>query len=907
MKILIYSIVVLFNFFFLTGQLSAKQITVYVINFSNVEIEDLVIRDISKKENDNSADIIGIMDAEHASFVSYYNKSHPEYGKRNILPFLKETTSSKFYSNPNARINLPFVLSKANEFILSHYIKSDKVEVLLVDVLEHSGRNFSFKDGFPNDGFLTLSDSDFSLIRKLDSDIQVDVKVVENKKSDFRSQYEKFAFHLSDKIFGGTLNSFSFGKSAQTLNFDEPISSNIADLKTVQMSQVINSEKRPVCEVEDFVNIVQKTNQLAINIKNLSRANSVGNFKLILGENINSGQFSFNEEGIANFEILKFPGQARLEISDCLGIFVERGKYSSNELSDIIKVTNVSESIALIEGENLQRVDGSDVVIIDEKTNREWIVQANGGKYSIEVPLSPGEHKFFVKKPFSNEKQYFNIKLQEDCRLNSDVTYNGAIGSLVVNSSCTINEELQLTYNNKNYSNTFNDQQTASVEFPLICGTHQGSWIVDAGERNEFLTQYAIRPDIITVSELSSVIKIDIENSSRAGGSAKYNITVLEEVLEGNVEFDTSGKVSIEIPRDKVGAGVFQIENCQGELSNSASFEVTAIDDKITTSILSNEKANIHGKNIQRRDGSSVLLTNTNTNETWEVVVENGEYKIDINVPPGEQNFTATKPDGNGVYDFKVKVRDECKLTDKVSFDGGLALLSITSDCSNSDLVKVDYNSRVYEKSFPSSGIVTFKLPMECGESSGIWSAGSFDNRKFLTSFDCTGIFRVILTWEQNVDLDLHVAETTNAKIKEANWIYHQNCKGQNSTKCKGIGFLNKDCEKDGCGSLKEEYYEGDLLELREVTNFVTAMVHFYNRDKTKTYAESETIIPKSDYCGSAPNAIVKYKIVAYVENRRVERRGVTEHKKTIKSLPCGVERQTTAFVNENELAIPLN
>ena len=898
MRFFIASAMVLLGLF--STPLSAKEITVFAVNFSKPDLQQIVQGELEKRVN-TPGSVIGILDAGSSKFVGYFSSDHPEFGNEGASRGIKSELTSRFATAKDT-INLPLISSEVNEFILAHFKENDTVNIYLVDVLEHHGRNFVFGNGFPNDGFLTLDDSDFSLIERLPETFQSRVFVAQLTDNGFGDQYLRFAYHLSKMVFGGELSSFAFASSAPPLGFDEPVTENITDLEVVSASCVVNDEERPICEVEDLVQVIQKAERLDISLRNLSRANSVGNYLLKVGASMDEGQFTFDSEGNGSFSVKRIPGDGVLSVSDCAGSMQEHYSYDVDELDDVISVVGVSDGTARISGENVQRIDGSDVVIFDETTGRRWVTQVAGGQYSMDIPIAPGKHNFYVERPFSKGKQYFTVQLQENCTLSSNFSYGGAVGRMKVQSTCSIEEVLTLSYGGKNYSERFSSSQVAEVEFPLSCGTTYGVWKVDQRPENEFVVQYAISPDQVSATEGNSAVSIKIKNPSRANGKAKYRAVMGSNVFEGNITFSDIGVAVIELDRKTPGTGIFHLEDCQGNLVQAGTYKVTDIDDDIVVTVLSNTKARIIGKNIQRMDGSRVTIKNEDTGEEWATVVQDGQYKLDVIAPPGLQNFSATKPSTSGKYPFTIKVRDECKIQDEVSYDEGIAVLKLKSDCNDSGQVTVSYDDREdYKNRFNDAGVVEFRPPMNCGETIGRWKSET-DAREFTTVLDCTGKVRVILSWSEPVDLDLHVAEGRNANHSSGvNWAYFGKCLGPNNADCKAVGFINKDCQSsssDGCGSPKEEYYEVDMQSLPASAKSITVMVNNYTRDNSGK--------PAMPHCGNGEYATVSYSLTAYIEGERYERRGVREHRKRFARVPCDVNRSKAAFIQENELTIPL-
>lgn len=876
---------------------SARDISVFAVNFGEAEIENILLEKLEESLKKEEA-IVGVIDATRPSVVGYFSYDHSLYGDKSAYRGILSDIGNRF-NNDQKDINLPLVLSYATEFIFSNYTEGDNVEIFLVDVLEHKGRDYSFEDGFPNDGFLSLNDNDFSLIKIIPGSFSSRVFAVQLTKNEFKDEYQKFAYHLSNSVLGGELLSFSFTDNASSLSFDEPLQEKVANLNSVTASRVINAEERPVCEVEDVVQIVQKAERLEIVVKNVSRSNSIGNFLLTVGASSEEGQFSFDSAGTGFFSVKRLPGEGVLSVSDCSGGMQEHFSYDVDELDDVISVIGVSEDIAKISGENIQRIDGSDVIIVDENTGRRWVTQVENGRYSIEVPIAPGKHVFYVERPFSGRKQYFEVLLQEKCTFNSNLSYNGAVGLLKVQTTCATQDVLSLSYGDETYSARFSSDQSAKIEFPLTCGSTYGLWKVGQRPENEFVVQYTINPDRISVEEKPFKVSITIKNLSRANSEARYSAIIGGETLDGSIIFDNDGVTTIDLPRTTPGLAVFNLEDCQGDLTQAGSYNVSEIDDDIDVTVLSNEEARIVGENIQRPDGSQVKIKNETTGEEWTVAVQNGRYSLETFVPPGVQKFSIIKPFSEEKYKFDVKVRDECRVSNEIEFDSGIAVLTVISDCDIEEEIFVRYNDREYRATFDSQGKVQFKLPMECGEVTGMWSVDAF-GETFETALDCTGKLRVILRWNDPVDLDLHILEGASGGLNSGvGWAYFAKCLGPNNPECKAAGFINKDCtsSEDSCGLPKEEYYQVEIADLPSSARSITAMVNNYTRDNSGT--------PSGQHCGDGEYAQVSFTITAYIENERYERRGISEHRKRFRRVPCNTARNRAAFINENELTIP--
>ena len=874
---------------------SAREISVFAVNFSENELKTVVSNEIEKLLQSSEV-VIGIIDAGEARFVGYFASEHPEFGNDGAVRGIKSEVANRF-GVAKEPIDLPLVLSEINEFVLSYYKSGDIIRVYLVDVLEHKGRSFSFEKGFPNDGFLTLQDSDFHLIQALPPEINTRVSVVQLTKNQFQSQYLKFSYHLSKAILGGSLESFAFASSSPPLSFDEPVSIDVSDLETVTASRVINAEKRPVCEVEDLIQVVQKADRLEVSVQNVSRTNSVGNFILTVGASSDEGQFSFDSSGKGSFSVKRLPGKGTLSVSDCAGAMQEYFSYDVDELDDVISVVGVSEGVAKISGENVQRIDGSDVVIVDENTGRRWVTQAADGKYSIEVPVAPGKHVFYVERPFRVEKQYFEVLLQEKCTLSSNLSYGGAIGRLSIQSTCTTQESLSLSYNNENYAARFDSNQTAEIEFPLTCGTTYGLWQVDQQPENEFVVQYAISPDQISVAEGSSKVSIAITNPTRANREAKYAAVIGDETFEGNITFNADGIATVELPRTSPGSGVFNLEDCQGNLVQAGTYKVTQINDDIDVTVLSDERARIVGENIQWTDGSSVTIKNEDTGERWTAIVQNGRYSLEVAVPPGLQNFSTSKPHGSGTYPFTVKVRDPCDVNHELKKDGGLGLLTVSTDCLPKDRrVKLSYDGIEYSERLGLDNTALFRFPLACATATGSWALDA-EEEKFDTRFSCDGLVRVIVHFEAKTNLNLFVHETLDHNAKNGDVVSHGNCdysEGDASPSCDGgIGRLLIDVASR-TDTTNTQYYEANIADF-DGTKYVVAMVEYYDRNQN----HMNKTVP-DEFCGSGAKAHVPYTMKWYDGSRWSKKNFV------IQPLPCGSIVPENLFQTERQQSIRL-
>ncbi len=893
---MICRIIISLYFLLVPFSVNATDISIFAVNFSKETLSDVVLEELEKQLNREDS-VVGIIDASDLKVVGYFNPKHPVYGSKETLRGILGEIDGRF-SNAPSQVNLPLVILEVSEFVRGHYTAESAVDIFLVDVLKHQGRNFDFTRGYPNDGFLQLDDSDFSLIDGLSPDFESKVRALQIADDGFREQYLRFAFHLSERVLGGELVSFAYAASSPPISFDEPLSTPVTDLVVpISASRVVNAEERPVCEVEDVVEVVRKIGGLEVSVQNISRSNSVGNYLLETDGSKIEDQFSFDGDGRGIFSVKAIPGNGVLSVSDCSGDFVEQFKYDIGQLADVISVLAVSKDIARISGRNVQRADGSDVVIFDEKTGRRWVTQVADGRYSIDVPVAPGRHRFYVERPFSGEKQHFDVLLQEKCEINSSIAYEGALGKLVIQSTCSAQSKLLATYDNQSLTANFNAENKASIDFALTCGTSVGSWRIDGASENEFTTQYVIDQDRVSASEGALTVDLEIKNPSRANGKSKYTAIQGGKTLDGVLSFNADGIGVLTLPRSIAGRGVLNLVNCDGDLTQAGTYNVSAIDDEIEVSVLSDNSARITGENIQRPDGSQVTVRNKDSGERWTARVRNGKYSLDVQVPPGLQNFLASKPRNDGDYPFTVKTRDACRHTHNIDYDGGVALLSVNTDCIKDEPVEIEYNGNKYSKKMNSSGGVNFRLPMDCGEAQGKWKyLDSTD--QFLTSYDCRGKLRVILRWNDPIDLDLHIQETANATFANQNWASFKNCLGPNNSECKAIGFINKDCKSSDCGTLKEEYYEADLARVMNISPSITVMVSNYTRDNDGK--------PKQPHCGSGEYAEVSYRLIAYIENERYVRRGTTEHNKRFSRVACDVPRSPLSFVEENVLTVPL-
>ena len=300
----------------------AKDISIFLVDFSDSSTKLKLIEQATKETNKSDM-VLAIFDARSVRIVAYFASEHRMLGSESAKETILAQIDQNYKYDEKINLNLPMGLSLVNEIILGHYATGDAVNIFLVNALKHNGRKFAFENGFPNDGFLTLKDSDFALIRPLPSKIKSSVYVLEKSNNLARNEYLRFSYHLAQVKLGGELKSFSFEKSEQALNFQEPILHHVKDLEIVSGSDVVNGVERPRCEVEDSVEVVQKADRLSINVQNISRANSYGNFELSVGNYSEKGQFFIDSNGAGAFNVKRIPGKGILNVSDCDGICAE--------------------------------------------------------------------------------------------------------------------------------------------------------------------------------------------------------------------------------------------------------------------------------------------------------------------------------------------------------------------------------------------------------------------------------------------------------------------------------------------------------------------------------------------------------------------------------------------------------
>jgi hypothetical protein len=297
--------------------------------------------------------------------------------------------------------------------------------------------------------------------------------------------------------------------------------------------------------------------------------------------------------------------------------------------------------------------------------------------------------------------------------------------------------------------------------------------------------------------------------------------------------------------------------------------------------------------------GSEVLIRNEDTGEEWTAIIRDGRYDLEIGVPPGLNRFTATKPHSAGTYLFDIKLREPCQVYDSIRYDGGLAILTVFSDCSIDGDVIVNYTDQKYSKEMESVGSISFKLPLGCGEVIGNLQIPDLPTKEFSTNFDCSGTVRFILRWTDDIDLDLHVQEKFSSKRHgQPYWVSHGNClKG--GSNCIGYGILSKDCQSNACGSLKEEVYEVKMGSLRGNTTGITAMVNYYSRGNNGSDASG-------DFCGSGSLSSPAYTLIGYIGNERYRfSNGQTIVNASIPSVQCGSKIPDFEYLNPKTMSIP--
>ena len=320
---------------------------------------------------------------------------------------------------------------------------------------------------------------------------------------------------------------------------------------------------------------------------------------------------------------------------------------------------------------------------------------------------------------------------------------------------------------------------------------------------------------------------------------------------------------------------------------------VPKIDDIIDVTVLSKTNAKVIGKNIQRPNGSIVTIRNVDTNEEWTATVRDGQYTSVVEVPPGIQNFTASKPQGIGTYTFTIKVREPCVLNDSITYQSGVGFLSVSTDCTpNSNLVLLKYDGITYNELLSNDNSTTIFFPVVCGAGMGEWTLDGM-SKTIDTQFSCDGLVRVIVNFSTPANLNLFVEET-----KSAPPIYYKNCNFSSNAQ-------SNSCDNDGgkllidiasrADSINTQYYEAKISNLKN-SKYIVAMVEYH--DRNSEYAEK--LVP-TEFCGSGRKAQVPYTMRWYDGKSWSKRNFI------IRPIQCGSIVPKDLYYSEREQSIRLS
>lgn len=147
----------------LSRDVFAVNMGVFVINFSISEGKDTVQRVFDQQSV--NFDKFVIIDAGELSLIGYFDHSIPDLGSLADNQF---TVAERYRArSPTRPINLARILNFVADVLRVNAKVASKIDVYLINSLFHEDGQFKFVNGYPNDGFLFLDDSEFGYIQRL--------------------------------------------------------------------------------------------------------------------------------------------------------------------------------------------------------------------------------------------------------------------------------------------------------------------------------------------------------------------------------------------------------------------------------------------------------------------------------------------------------------------------------------------------------------------------------------------------------------------------------------------------------------------------------------------------------------------------------------------------------------------
>lgn len=406
----------------------------------------------------------------------------------------------RIFTRSDVMENRRYDLAQTSELISQLVLANPEVkdwQVFFLAGIRHKDDEFSFEDGYPNDGFLFLKDSEFGYVTRLPKDggPKIEVHLFHSEQFEYRNEFDRFMELWSREVWQAKLISFNDGIDIGNRPTYESAPINAG----VDRSAIVKPGVRPTCETFDTTSVRETAyGRLEFTVSNQCRANSV----VVL--RVNETEFSGTADGSgrAVIEVVLKEGENVVSVRTPEGeTFNEIHRHLLGEASDAVDVSVVDGKVTL-SGYHPLREDGNLVTIRNPRMDRSWTVPVQQGKWVLkDVPLGPGLNQFEIVQTDGVNVVIIPVRNDVECQHSREVGEERGLAIITFTDSCLAGKSLTLNYLGQEYPVHFDGEGKAEFKIGLSQTVNRITYDLRGTER---LIE-------IPVSSFAAMIRVTLE------------------------------------------------------------------------------------------------------------------------------------------------------------------------------------------------------------------------------------------------------------------------------------------------------------------------------------------------------------------------------------------------------------